>query len=769
LLSAFPLTVSMGVLFFPWLLNAVVASTVATTFRSKGVVALFAFVLVVLLFWWNDFSFGLQWSFYTVTTLFSEWLPVRILFPEIIDYMEYAGYYYFEPTIFFLIVGLVVCDLLAIAICLRRSVLLTALFTAPIVFVTFIITHMHPDFFFVVGLLAVYMTVFLSSIFNPDDFIKRGLTFIPALVIASLFMGFTYLIAMPHRHNRDNFAQPVNMQIRTVAAQMGLWWGQASFGTGFDFGWPALSAPGIWRFDTDNVDIADAGTRQLHGIELLEVTSSEPGTFYLRGYSMPYFDGRTWHRDWPDTLSVITPEPIPQGLEEIVMSVPAQIAHLFGNPFNDEHPLEPPIPAIMTITGTGDITDIEYIPYYSFHVDNNLNYFYHIQDKIFATFTRHDDRLTIFFNHPFYRSNIAITPLHDDSSHIPSPFEMLISYLEQLALYSELMEEHGLYTSINPETAEALRDIAGQAGINPNSNRSVIADSVANFIRNSATYSLDAMVTPYYEDFTLHFLQTAEVGYCIHFATAATMMLRALGVPARFVTGYVVNINPNQVDQVVAVTDMNAHAWVEVFYDDFGWMYLEVTPSTGNNIVPASTPPHSPHSPGPEFEPPEPIFPEYDHLTNGAPNGMPDDSTHNELNGNNEHSGAAASDVEDVPQWLLNLKGFLTVVFVIVAIILAVVVRSKVMRIIRKKRFADKNTNSATIYAWRYLEKVAKNNVSLSAKIENLALKASFSQHHLTEDERGIVISYAEQIASEVYKGYANGGQLWLKYIRAIV
>jgi len=276
------------------------------------------------------------------------------------------------------------------------------------------------------------------------------------------------------------------------------------------------------------------------------------------------------------------------------------------------------------------------------------------------------------------------------------------------------------------------------------------------------------MVTPYYEDFTLHFLQTAEVGYCIHFATAATMILRALDVPARFVTGYVVNINPNQVDQVVAVTDVNAHAWVEVFFDDFGWLYLEPTPSTGYNIVPATTP-GSPHSPNHEFEPPEPFFPDYDHLMNGAANGTTDDSMLNELNGNNETSGAAASGVEGAPQWLSNLKGFLTVVFVIVAIILAVVVRSKVMRIIRKKRFADKNTNSATIYAWRYLEKVAKNNVSLSAKIENLALKASFSQHHLTEDERGIVISYAEQIASEVYKGYANGGQLWLKYIRAIV
>ena len=788
LLSAFPLTVSMTTLFFSWLFSAVIASIVATTFRSKGIIALFAFVLVLLLLWWNDFTLGLQWSFHSVTTLFNEWLPVRVLFPEIIDYMEYAGYYYFEPTTFFLIAGVVVCNFLAIAVCLRRSVLLTALFTAPIVFITFIITHMHPNFFFVVGLLTVYMSVFLSSILNPDDFIKRGLSFIPALVLALLFMGISYLIAMPQRHNREGFAQPANVQIRTMAAQMGLWWQQSPFGTSFDFGWPAMSAPGIWRFDTTSVDIADAGVRQLHGIELLEVVSSAPGTFYLRGYSMPYFDGRTWHRDLPDTFDATAPQPIPQHLEEMIMTLPAQIAHTFSSADTDATrglDIEPPIYAVMTITNTGDLTGIEYVPYHSLQSDSIENYFFHIQDKIFASFERLDnDNLIIDFNFPFSGTSLALfssAPIfisvesdefytHDDFfSYLTHNFhDIFVAYLERLALYSELIEEYELYTSINPETAEVLLDIALQAGIDPNSDRAVIADSVASFIRGSATYSLNAIVTPPYEDFTLHFLQTAEVGYCIHFATAATMMLRALGVPARFVTGYVVNVSPDEVDQVVVLTDMNAHAWVEVFFDDFGWLYFETTPSSDNNIAP-SVVPHFPDVPIRDFEPPDITPPDYDHLTNGAPE-TPDDIIPNGDSGYaDDQLGEAATNVESAPQWVSDLQRFLTVMSVIVAVILLVVVRSKVMRIIRKKRFADKNTNSATIYAWRYLEKIAKNNVSLSVKIEDLALKASFSQHNLTEDERGVVISYADQIASEIYKGYARGGQLWLKYIRAIV
>ena len=784
LLSAFPLTVSMETLFFSWLFNAVIASVVATTFRSKGIIALFAFALVLLFLWWNDFTLGLQWSFHSVTTLFNEWLPVRVLFPEIIDYIEYVGYYYFEPTTFFLIVGVVVCNFLAIAVCLRRSVLLTALFTAPIVFITFIITHMHPNFFFVVGLLAIYMSVFLSSILNPDDFIKRGLSFIPALVLALLFMGVSYLIAMPQRHNREGFAQPANIQIRTMAAQMGLWWQQSPFGTSFDFGWPALSAPGIWRFDTTSVDIADAGVRQLHGIELLEVISSEPGTFYLRGYSMPYFDGRTWHRNLPDTSDATNP--IHHEHEEVVMTVPARIAHISAPALNNvlegrSLDIEPPMPVTMAITKIGDLTGIEYMPYHSLHTNDSYNHFYHIQDKIFASFEIFDDNSIIQFNFPFSGTSLAtfftsaIIFLEPDGSYTHehafpdyAPHETLVTYLERLALYSELIEEYELYTSINPETAEVLLDIALQAGIDPNSDRAVIADSVTSFIRGSATYSLNAIVTPPYEDFTLHFLQTAEVGYCIHFATAATMMLRALNVPARFVTGYVVNVSPDEVDQMVVLTDMNAHAWVEVFFDDFGWLYFEATPSSENNIAP-SVVPHFPDTPVRDFEPPDITPPDYDHLMNGASE-TPDDFTPNGDNGYaDDQLDGTATNVESAPQWVSGLQRFLTVMSVVVAAILLVVARSNVMRTIRKKRFADKNTNSATIYAWRYLEKIAKNDVNLSGKIEALALKASFSQHSLTEDERYTVTSYAEQKASEIYKGCTTSKQLWMKYIRAII
>ena len=73
----------------------------------------------------------------------------------------------------------------------------------------------------------------------------------------------------------------------------------------------------------------------------------------------------------------------------------------------------------------------------------------------------------------------------------------------------------------------------------------------------------------------------------MHFASAAALLLRELGVPARYVSGYMVNRALFEVaDDTSAhatVTDYTAHAWVEVYLDYIGWIPLEVTPGYNNS------------------------------------------------------------------------------------------------------------------------------------------------------------------------------------------
>jgi hypothetical protein len=71
-------------------------------------------------------------------------------------------------------------------------------------------------------------------------------------------------------------------------------------------------------------------------------------------------------------------------------------------------------------------------------------------------------------------------------------------------------------------------------------------------------------------------------GYCEYFATAMVMLLRAQEIPARYVLGYL----PGQrgADGVWQVPRSAAHAWVEVYFPDHGWVTFEPTPGNTENI-----------------------------------------------------------------------------------------------------------------------------------------------------------------------------------------
>ena len=79
-----------------------------------------------------------------------------------------------------------------------------------------------------------------------------------------------------------------------------------------------------------------------------------------------------------------------------------------------------------------------------------------------------------------------------------------------------------------------------------------------------------------------NFLRNTKEGYCVQFASAVTLILRELGVPARYVEGYIGDeLEKISRDDFVYggyVRDYNAHAWVEVWFDGVGWIQYEATP-----------------------------------------------------------------------------------------------------------------------------------------------------------------------------------------------
>ena len=72
------------------------------------------------------------------------------------------------------------------------------------------------------------------------------------------------------------------------------------------------------------------------------------------------------------------------------------------------------------------------------------------------------------------------------------------------------------------------------------------------------------------------FLFRTQRGFCEHYASAFAFLMRAAGVPARIVTGYQGgSLNP--VGDYIIVRQADAHAWVEVWLDDQGWVRVDPT------------------------------------------------------------------------------------------------------------------------------------------------------------------------------------------------
>ncbi len=105
---------------------------------------------------------------------------------------------------------------------------------------------------------------------------------------------------------------------------------------------------------------------------------------------------------------------------------------------------------------------------------------------------------------------------------------------------------------------------------------------VMRFLSGQASYNLDAGENPPDTDFVEYFLFHSHEGYCVHFATAGVLALRYLGIPARYVTGYVVSPSDFSSDDgntyTAVITGKQAHAWAEIYLDGMGWVPVEMTP-----------------------------------------------------------------------------------------------------------------------------------------------------------------------------------------------
>lgn len=135
------------------------------------------------------------------------------------------------------------------------------------------------------------------------------------------------------------------------------------------------------------------------------------------------------------------------------------------------------------------------------------------------------------------------------------------------------------------------------------------AREIQTFLWEHASYSLNLEPLPFGNEFVEDFLFRQHQGFCIHFATAGTLLFRMYGIPARYVSGYVIHPQDLQATDsgsyTCQITDASAHAWTEIYVGKGGWIPVEVTPAASDTA--ASIPQNQEEDSQNQAQPPKPV------------------------------------------------------------------------------------------------------------------------------------------------------------------
>lgn len=101
--------------------------------------------------------------------------------------------------------------------------------------------------------------------------------------------------------------------------------------------------------------------------------------------------------------------------------------------------------------------------------------------------------------------------------------------------------------------------------------------AVERYMYNNYTYTLTPDPLPEEGDFSAHFLLDSKKGYCTYYATGMAVLLRSLDIPTRYVEGYMIPPSLQKTGSEYIVTNERAHAWVECYFEGFGWLSFDPT------------------------------------------------------------------------------------------------------------------------------------------------------------------------------------------------
>ena len=570
-----------------------------------------------------------------------------------------------------------------------------------------------------------------------DDVSGARMTLVSLPAVAAMLVLLT--IALPREdYERPAWADAARERLEATASE---WSAGSSSIVG-----QALSV--FSGGDQVSVSLENAGPRSFENRVVLEVESDYEGRLYLRGTSSAVYTGTAWE-PLSDTLYASI------GLTDDATK----------DPLNGYEPLNFPAMTAsedmeyyeMRITYPASLSGWMYTPYQLLTTPDEIS------DVTFEDDSHLERRFGIREKNLFFMPDaLPKTPPMQDLSWEAAQAEAVYRqfvyehYLDVPEGFEDVYNRWGTAVIQEIGSLFMLLDDYPSAAYGPYASAIANAKLVAAMLNHSTSYDLNAPYTPEGEDFVDYFLNESRTGYCVHYATAGTLILRLYGIPARYVTGYTVDIPSSGEAEIL---DSDAHAWVEIYLDGYGWYPVEMTPASGTGIenpspmvqAPgAETEPEEeieeeekPDEPAPEVERPDPAE---------TPEERPEPTTEEPQP---EETPADHSERGSALYW-----GIL-----IVFVLAAIPVRRAVCVALRKRRFAAADRNRAVIAVYGYLKRLEPFGADPDGVLGELARKAKFSQHRLSEEERNQAVDAAVSERKRVEENLPFLRRWWIRWI----
>ncbi|MEE0958282.1 MAG: transglutaminaseTgpA domain-containing protein [Ruminococcus sp.] len=596
----------------------------------------------------------------------------------------------FNIDVFLICVSVLLSVLMTLFLLRWRRVLPAAIISVIAVMPCYLVRNTPPNAFPLMTCAVILTSLFIVRLYhNKNSDLTPGVL-VPAAAIITVAALMIHTIS----------GEPSKWMKELSTAIPGLGGSQATSNTGIDFG--------------SEVDLNKIEDLNLNHLPELRISTDLPdGELYLKDTSFGTFENNTWRID-------------------------------SGSDWNDNAYLPQ---EYLGIPGADGNRTVNFAEVTSLIERSNIPHPYRLlTDEAFST---------------TYDLNRDVSLRRKDGkSDAGSSFNLVTEAEASAAKYWEYAYNN--YTSYPGDLMDVtVTDEGLREAVQNGTTSEAVAAAYTYFEQLDGSYSTRVSTIPYGQDYLSWFTKHRQ-GWCIHYATAAVLVLREMGVPARYVSGYRATFSEEKEDKLnKTLTQQSRHAWAEYYDETLGWRIFDVTPGLDEDNGSVEQQEENGTSPSAEettaTESTTKPNSEVEGTTDAAGNIQPTTIPGENASSPTAPSGAdaskpgksnsAAEKQADTPTDNSFLLIPLFIILALAAIIGGTLLRRKLICDRRHRLLNQRDRTQATIYAYRYLERLLRYLHSEPPEhITSIAEKAKYSRNgNVSHDEWITLRKYLDQ------------------------